>query len=169
MEATLGGTIATNAAGAATFKYGATRRWVEAITVVLASGDVLDVRRGETFAHPDGYFDIILHDRVARVPLHVGAEVEEAARAQQAEEQRGHPVVDQPPPLVTPLPPGVGKVDVSGLNRMRLHVLDQEFAGITAENSPIGKFSLGDPLRSPTPFGKVEFDTQPVGFGPRDR
>lgn len=67
--ATLGGTIATNAAGAATFKYGATRRWIEAITVVLASGDVVDVRRGETFAHPDGYFDIVLHDRIARVPV----------------------------------------------------------------------------------------------------
>ena len=42
----VGGTIATNAAGAATFKYGSTRRWVEALTVVLADGSVLDVERG---------------------------------------------------------------------------------------------------------------------------
>jgi D-lactate dehydrogenase (cytochrome) len=51
----VGGTIATNAAGAATFKYGSTRRWVDAVTVVLASGDVLDVRRGETLASERGF------------------------------------------------------------------------------------------------------------------
>ena len=42
----VGGTIATNAAGAATYKYGTTRAWVEALTVVLADGSVLDVERG---------------------------------------------------------------------------------------------------------------------------
>lgn len=66
----VGGTISTNAAGAATFKYGSTRRWVNAITVVLADGDVLDIRRGTVTASPDGWFDI---QRTAgdltRVPL----------------------------------------------------------------------------------------------------
>ena len=38
--------VATNAAGAATFKYGTTRDWVDALTIVLPSGDVLDVERG---------------------------------------------------------------------------------------------------------------------------
>jgi D-lactate dehydrogenase (cytochrome) len=54
----VGGTIATNAAGAATFKYGSTRPWVEAITVVLASGDVIDLARGEVTASADGRFAI---------------------------------------------------------------------------------------------------------------
>ena len=54
----LGGTIATNAAGAATFKYGSTREWVTAITVVLAHGDVLDIRRGEIAASGSGEFEI---------------------------------------------------------------------------------------------------------------
>lgn len=45
-----GGIVATNAAGAATFKYGSVRRWVESLTVVLADGTVLDVRRGERAA-----------------------------------------------------------------------------------------------------------------------
>ena len=54
----VGGTIATNAAGAATFKHGSTRRWVNAATIVLASGDVLDVTRGETFASAEGWFEI---------------------------------------------------------------------------------------------------------------
>ncbi|MEI6243590.1 MAG: FAD-binding oxidoreductase [Acidobacteriota bacterium] len=43
----VGGVIATNAAGAATFKYGATRKWVDGLTVVLACGCVLDLQRGE--------------------------------------------------------------------------------------------------------------------------
>ena len=41
-----GGIVATNAAGAATFKYGSTREWVEALTVVLADGTILELRRG---------------------------------------------------------------------------------------------------------------------------
>jgi len=65
----VGGTIATNAAGAATFKYGSTRRWVEALTVVLASGDVLDLRRGRCIAC-DGAFEIPLPSgAVKRVPV----------------------------------------------------------------------------------------------------
>jgi len=45
--ASVGGNVATNAAGAATFKYGTTRQWVERIRVVLRHGDVLELRRGE--------------------------------------------------------------------------------------------------------------------------
>ena len=56
----VGGTIATNAAGAATFKYGSTRPWVVGLTVVLAGGDVLDIRRGDVTASPDGLFEIAL-------------------------------------------------------------------------------------------------------------
>ena len=65
----VGGIVATNAAGAATFKYGTTREWVRALTVVLADGDVLDVERGRTRAHPGGFFEIVLSDRTARVPV----------------------------------------------------------------------------------------------------
>ena len=56
----VGGTISTNAAGAATYKYGSTRPWVAGITVVLANGDVLDLRRGEVTASPDGIFEVQL-------------------------------------------------------------------------------------------------------------
>lgn len=48
--ATVGGVVATNAAGAATFKHGTTRDWVRGLTVVLASGEVLDVERGQVQA-----------------------------------------------------------------------------------------------------------------------
>lgn len=69
LGATVGGVIATNAAGAATFKYGTTREWVEALTVVLATGDVLDLRRGEVRGHIDGFFEIELRDRRVRVEV----------------------------------------------------------------------------------------------------
>jgi D-lactate dehydrogenase (cytochrome) len=42
-----GGIVATNAAGASTFKYGTTREWVEGLTVVLADGTMLELNRGQ--------------------------------------------------------------------------------------------------------------------------
>jgi D-lactate dehydrogenase (cytochrome) len=45
--ASIGGNVATNAAGAATFKYGTTRDWVERLRLVLRHGEVLELRRGE--------------------------------------------------------------------------------------------------------------------------
>ena len=54
----VGGTIATNAAGAATFKYGSTRRWIEALSVVLADGSLVEIRRGEVTASPEGWFGV---------------------------------------------------------------------------------------------------------------
>ena len=46
-SASVGGTIATNASGSRSFKYGPTRRWMERLRVVLADGRLLDVGRGD--------------------------------------------------------------------------------------------------------------------------
>jgi FAD/FMN-containing dehydrogenase len=46
-SASVGGSIATNASGSRSFLYGATRRHVRALRVVLASGEILVLRRGE--------------------------------------------------------------------------------------------------------------------------
>jgi D-lactate dehydrogenase (cytochrome) len=54
----IGGTIATNAAGATTFKYGVTRDWVVGLTVVLADGSILDIRRGDVRASDAGVIEI---------------------------------------------------------------------------------------------------------------
>ncbi len=43
----MGGTVATNASGSRSFKYGATREYVNALEVVLSDGDRLRIRRGE--------------------------------------------------------------------------------------------------------------------------
>ena len=66
----VGGTISTNAAGAATFKYGSARRWVEALRVVLADGSLLDLRRGDVAASPEGWFELErTSGDVVRIPL----------------------------------------------------------------------------------------------------
>lgn len=67
--ALVGGVVSTNAAGAATWKYGSTRDWVSALSVVLASGDVLDVRRGEVTAGPDGFEVALPGGATLRVPV----------------------------------------------------------------------------------------------------
>jgi D-lactate dehydrogenase (cytochrome) len=55
----VGGVVSTNAAGAATFKYGTTRAWVDGLTVVLPCGHVLDLVRGEVRADPRDGFEIV--------------------------------------------------------------------------------------------------------------
>ncbi len=54
-ECFFGGSIATNASGSRTFKYGSTRKYVRALEVVLASGEVLNLRRPEIEKNTFGY------------------------------------------------------------------------------------------------------------------
>ncbi len=56
MSATIGGTVATNASGARTLKYGPTREWIKGLRVNLSSGDILAIQRGKYFASNKGYF-----------------------------------------------------------------------------------------------------------------
>jgi len=44
--ATLGGLLSTNAAGARTVRFGSVRRWVEAVELVTADGEITELRRG---------------------------------------------------------------------------------------------------------------------------
>lgn len=46
-DCTLGGAIACNASGARSFRYGPTRPWIEALEVVLPSGELRTFRRGD--------------------------------------------------------------------------------------------------------------------------
>src|SRR5688572_16303756 len=49
----IGGTVATNASGARSFKYGATRGYVRRLKVVLADGDIVDITRGSSVSIDD--------------------------------------------------------------------------------------------------------------------
>lgn len=57
-EAALGGAIACNASGARSLRYGATRRHVVGLTVVLASGEVLELRRSQIEKNTVGYYAV---------------------------------------------------------------------------------------------------------------
>jgi D-lactate dehydrogenase (cytochrome) len=50
----IGGTVATNASGEKTFKYGPTRNFVTGLNVISANGELLKLSRGEVYA--DNYF-----------------------------------------------------------------------------------------------------------------
>jgi D-lactate dehydrogenase (cytochrome) len=56
----IGGNVATNASGARTFKYGPTRNYVQRLKIVLATGELIDLRRGELYADPSGRISIPL-------------------------------------------------------------------------------------------------------------
>lgn len=57
-SASLGGTVATDASGARTYLFGRTRSHVRALRIVLATGDVLEIRRGENSLNSTRTFQI---------------------------------------------------------------------------------------------------------------
>jgi D-lactate dehydrogenase (cytochrome) len=63
-----GGIVATNAAGAATFKYGTTREWVDGLTVVLADSTILQLKRGDCVAQ-DGRLEVPTRSGPVAVPV----------------------------------------------------------------------------------------------------
>src|SRR6266850_3376840 len=63
----LGGNVATNASGSRTFKYGPTRAYVERLKIALATGDLIDIRRGEHYADSS---------RRIEIPLQSGGKIE---------------------------------------------------------------------------------------------
>ncbi|HEX8749448.1 MAG TPA: FAD-binding oxidoreductase [Pyrinomonadaceae bacterium] len=56
----LGGSVATNASGARTFKYGPTRSYISRLKIALATGDLLDISRGQFRAGAGGHLVIPL-------------------------------------------------------------------------------------------------------------
>lgn len=65
----IGGSVACNASGARSFAFGAVGRWVVGLTVVLADGQRVQLRRGEHPPQADGSLRLDLPDgRALRVP-----------------------------------------------------------------------------------------------------
>ena len=58
----MGGTVATNASGSRSFKYGATRPWIKRLEIVLPTGDILNLNRGEHFFDEEGKLSLNLPD-----------------------------------------------------------------------------------------------------------
>jgi FAD/FMN-containing dehydrogenase len=53
-SASIGGTIATNASGSRSFRYGATRRWIERLRVALSDGSIHEFARGDVIDFDPG-------------------------------------------------------------------------------------------------------------------
>lgn len=68
MSASLGGTVATDASGARTYFYGSTRKHITGLTVVLANGKIINIRRGEVFCS-DGEFVLASSGGTRVVPI----------------------------------------------------------------------------------------------------
>lgn len=64
----LGASVATNASGARSFRYGATRSHVRRVRVVLAGGEVLDIERGACLEKGGGFEVATLGGSVIAVP-----------------------------------------------------------------------------------------------------
>lgn len=77
----LGGTVATNASGSRTFKYGPTRSYIAGLKIALATGDVIELRRGETKAERDGRL---------RIPLSGGRGIEARLPSYRMPQTRKH-------------------------------------------------------------------------------
>lgn len=58
-DCTLGGTVGCNASGPRSLRFGATRSWIRGMRVVLACGEVLDIKRGVHRASAGEAFEIV--------------------------------------------------------------------------------------------------------------
>lgn len=61
---TIGGNTATNASGSRSFKYGSTRDWIRSIRVVLSTGDILDIARGDYVSNDKDEFNINIAGKI---------------------------------------------------------------------------------------------------------
>ncbi len=77
----IGGSVSTNASGARSFKYGATRNYIRRLHIVLATGERLELKRGQIFATAAGRL---------KIPLLNGREIEAQLPAYQMPQTRKH-------------------------------------------------------------------------------
>jgi D-lactate dehydrogenase (cytochrome) len=77
----IGANVATNASGARTFKYGPTRNYVRRLQIVLTTGEMLELQRGQFFAAADGWL---------KIPLLNGRNIEVRLPAYQMPQTRKH-------------------------------------------------------------------------------
>jgi D-lactate dehydrogenase (cytochrome) len=68
-ECTVGGSVACNASGPRSHRYGPTRRWIRALRIVLVCGEVVHLRRGDWVGRTGDYFEIVHADDPERCAL----------------------------------------------------------------------------------------------------
>jgi len=80
-NAFLGGTISTNASGAKGFKYGPTRNYIKRLKILLSTGDILDIKRGEYLIKKGSNFQLKQKNKELsiRIPDYSMPEIKTAA------------------------------------------------------------------------------------------
>ncbi|MCX5692418.1 MAG: FAD-binding oxidoreductase [Candidatus Omnitrophica bacterium] len=68
-NAFIGGTISTNASGAKGFKYGSTRNYVKRLKVLLSTGDIIDIKRGDYFISRGRPFSLKLKNKEIKIKI----------------------------------------------------------------------------------------------------
>ncbi|PIW68532.1 MAG: FAD-binding oxidoreductase [Candidatus Omnitrophica bacterium CG12_big_fil_rev_8_21_14_0_65_42_8] len=68
-NAFLGGTISTNASGAKGFKYGSTRNYVKRLKILLSTGDIIDIKRGDYFINRGMIFSLKLKNKEIKIKI----------------------------------------------------------------------------------------------------
>ncbi|MCX5687617.1 MAG: FAD-binding oxidoreductase [Candidatus Omnitrophica bacterium] len=68
-NAFLGGTISTNASGARGFKYGPTRNYIKRLKVLLSTGHIIDIKRGDYFIKRGSVFQLKLKDKEMNIRI----------------------------------------------------------------------------------------------------
>lgn len=67
--ATIGGTVATNASGSRSYRYGPTRKFIRSLTVVLPTGEILSLRRGSTILSKEHSTLALASGRSVTIPI----------------------------------------------------------------------------------------------------
>jgi len=93
LSAMIGGTIATNASGARSYHYGATRNWVEGLLIVFPNGQTRWIRRGD-FVAEDSVLPLPPETGVPSLPLPKAYPVVETKNAAGLCLRRGMDLVD---------------------------------------------------------------------------
>jgi len=68
-NAFLGGTISTNASGAKGFKYGPTRNYIKRLKVLLSTGHIINIKRGDYFIKRGSIFQLKLKDKEISIKI----------------------------------------------------------------------------------------------------
>ncbi|MCE1248827.1 MAG: FAD-binding oxidoreductase [Firmicutes bacterium] len=70
LSAWIGGNVSTNASGGRSFRHGSVRKWVRRLRVILPTGELLEIKRGEHFADDTGHFAIEYpNGRILTIPI----------------------------------------------------------------------------------------------------